>query len=181
MTFALTSTGLVFRDQFNRPNGAPGANWTIESGTWVIENGVLKSSSSGETLIRCDGFAARVDQHVQFSSARDTLASYITLFYRRQGTNWYLSDVGSTADGSDPTSMRMYRYTSGYVRIGAGWSRNLIANRVFGRINASAIGTEQRGWFNGALHASASDATPANQAAGTLLISLGRGCRAWPK
>lgn len=43
-TITRTATGLLFRDDFNRADGPPGANWVIESGSWAIVGNKLQAT-----------------------------------------------------------------------------------------------------------------------------------------
>jgi hypothetical protein len=44
---ARLTAGLLFSDDFNRADGAPGGNWSNVSGTWVISSNALTDSAPG--------------------------------------------------------------------------------------------------------------------------------------
>jgi hypothetical protein len=171
-----TTAGLLFADDFNRANGAPGANWTVESGAWDIFGNKLRAQpGSGVGIdIRLAAVAARLDWHVQATLSRSVVSNYLTLMARYVVAtgNLYLGDIGGTGDGIDPGSSRLYRYTAsagGYQRIGGGVPMNLVAN-VARRETLSVIGATQRHWVDGVAGSSAADATADNQVAGLLRI-----------
>lgn len=49
-TLARTTAGLIFHDDFNRADGAPGANWEVITGgaNWTIVGNVLKNKSTAD-------------------------------------------------------------------------------------------------------------------------------------
>ena len=76
MALIRTTAGLLFRDQFDRADGAPGSDWTVIDGTWEIVSGRLRSSGtvSGFYRIRLsdDALAARNLMYVQCAARRFT-------------------------------------------------------------------------------------------------------------
>lgn len=84
-----TVSGLIFRDDFERAIGAPGANWDIISGSWA-----LAASDLGGTVLRANpavAAAIRVAPAV-FGAARAEMVVQVDM--RRQGT--------TTAGGDTP-------------------------------------------------------------------------------
>lgn len=47
MPINLTSTGLLFIDDFNRADGAPGSDWSVQAGTVAIVSNRLRASTAG--------------------------------------------------------------------------------------------------------------------------------------
>jgi hypothetical protein len=166
-----TTAGLLFADDFARADGAPGANWTIESGAWDIFGNRLRGQpGSGAAIdIRLAALAARVDMHVQVTTSRSLLTNYLSLMARYVvgSGNHYLADIGGTGDGTDPDRSRLYRYTGGYTRLGGGVPMHSFVNTLR-RSTFSVIGATQRHWVDGVAASSAADNTVGNQGAGVL-------------
>lgn len=176
MAITRSSTGLVFRDTFNRADGAPGANYTIQSGGWAISGNKLAitSPSSGGASIAVNAFANRKDYHVQILSTRQLLTNYAIVVVRQVSASpetEYFGDLGSTTDGAVPGQPRLHRATNGaFTRIGAGAFAS--TPNVAARINLSAIGTDIRLWANGVQQVAVVDATAANDGIGKMLLSV---------
>ncbi|MEU5043163.1 hypothetical protein [Streptomyces griseorubiginosus] len=101
----------TFTDDFNRANGAPGANWTDATGLWTIVSNQLSSGTAGGTIIiRATGAMTTSDNSAQVTIAatgavshgvfcRANTGSGFTSGYlwRNDGTSWNLfSNVGSS-------------------------------------------------------------------------------------
>ncbi|WP_262059670.1 hypothetical protein [Streptomyces sp. STR69] len=101
----------TFTDNFNRGDGAPGANWVDSSGLWTIVSQQLSSGTAGGTIIiRAATAMATNDNSAQVAIAatgavshgvfcRANTGSGFTSGYlwRNDGTSWVLfSNVGSS-------------------------------------------------------------------------------------
>lgn len=99
----------TFVDDFNRANGAPGANWVDGSGLWTIVSNQLSSGSAGGTVvIRAATAMATNDNSAQITIAATGAVSHgvwcrgNTSFtsgylWRNDGTSWVLfSNVGGS-------------------------------------------------------------------------------------
>lgn len=169
-TMARSASGLLFRDDFARADGAPGASYVIENGAWAIVGGKLVATvtSGVATIMRLAALAARVNQHVQLDVAKSDLHVTAYPIARRNGTTWYQFDVGASVDGTDPNKTRLYRTTAGAgVRLNGGQLPGIVVN-VAERITLSVLGATQNGWVDGANLTTAADNTAANQVAGGL-------------
>jgi hypothetical protein len=98
-----------FSDDFNRPDGSPGANWVQVSGTWsIISNQLSPGTTSGTVLLRAATAMASNDNYAQVKITATTPVSQgvwcrgnsdLTSGYalRNNGSNWALfSVVGGT-------------------------------------------------------------------------------------
>lgn len=171
---ARVSSGLLFRDDFNRADGDPGPNWVAESGTWAIVGNKLQANITRSVAtwlhLASSVLPDRMDYHAQVTIARSNLQTYMQPVFRRTSDhlNHYQYDVRASDDGTDPNGTALYRYTGGgYARMAGGANSVSLAAGVEYRINASFIGTSQRGWTNDTLGVlSTNDATPGNQLVG---------------
>ena len=165
------ATGLLFRDTFDRADGAPGASWVVESGTWAIASNAMQITipSGGNAILRLAGLAARKDFNVQVVTTRTQIGKYAAIYVRRVGTTRYLADLGSNVEQNGRP--RMYRQTNGgYALLGYGtFTSTANANH---RINYSVFASDHRLWADGILQVSAIDATPANDIAGNLSLNV---------
>lgn len=177
MTIARTTNGLLFSDDFNRANGAPGANYTIDLGTWAISgNKLVSTTGAGQAQIRLTGLAARKDAHIQLSIIKNHLSDYAAICFRvaaAGGGNYYILDLGAATDGADPNKTRIYRATGGgFTRLGGGTAIGgaPVAGVAY-RENFTVKTGEQKLWINGTAGGATADATVANDIVGFLLIS----------
>jgi hypothetical protein len=177
-TISRTATGLLFKDDFNRADGSPGANWVIESGSWAIVGNKLQATITRNvaTWVRIASTALpdRQNIHAQLTIARSNLQTYLQTIIRRtpDHLNFYTYDARASDDGTDPNGTATYRFTNGgYARLAGGAHTVTYAAGVSYRVNPSMIGTSQRGWINGTLGALVSgDATAANQSNGGVAL-----------
>lgn len=99
----------TFTDDFNRANGAPGANWVDTSGLWTIVSNQLSSGSAGGTIvIRAATAMATNDNSAQVTIAATGAVSHGVwcrgntgftqgYLWRNDGTSWNLfSNVGGS-------------------------------------------------------------------------------------
>lgn len=99
----------TFTDDFNRTDGAPGANWVLVSGPWTIISQQLSSGTAGGTvIIRAATAMATNDNSAQVTIAATGAVSHgvwargNTTFtqgylWRNDGTSWTLfSNVGGS-------------------------------------------------------------------------------------
>jgi hypothetical protein len=99
----------TFTDDFNRANGAPGANWTDATGLWTIVSNQLSSGTAGGTIvIRATGAMATNDNSAQITIAATAALSHGAFcrgntgftqgyLWRNDGTSWNLfSNVGGS-------------------------------------------------------------------------------------
>lgn len=100
-TLARTQAGLLFRDDFTRADGAVGADWSVEVGTWAISSNELRNdvAANGER-IRCVGFSARGEQTVQVKYRRSgTTSSYHGyIFARNDAGDGYVWQPSASGD-----------------------------------------------------------------------------------
>jgi len=171
-TLARASSGLLYYDNFNRANGAPGAGWAIESGSWAINNNTLQATATtylyNSIFIRLTGITDRKDVHVQVRMSRTQLFNYATIYTRRSGSNWYQGDLGSANEGNKP---RAHRSTSGaFTLLGFGSFASKVDSMH--RLTYSVLGTQRRLWADNRLEVNAIDATAANDIAGNVALAL---------
>lgn len=99
----------TFSDDFNRANGAPGANWVDGTGLWTIVSNQLSSGSAGGTIvIRAATAMATNDHSAQITIAATGAVSHGVwcrgntgftqgYLWRNDGTSWVLfSNVGGS-------------------------------------------------------------------------------------
>lgn len=99
----------TFTDDFNRANGAPGANWVDSSGLWTIVSNQLSSGTAGGTIIiRAATAMATNDNSAQVTIAATGAVSHGVwcrgnstftsgYLWRNDGTSWNLfSNVGGS-------------------------------------------------------------------------------------
>lgn len=99
----------TFTDDFNRANGAPGANWVDATGLWTIVSNQLSSGSAGGTIvIRAATAMATNDNSAQITIAATGAVSHGVFcrantgftsgyLWRNDGTSWALfSNVGGS-------------------------------------------------------------------------------------
>jgi hypothetical protein len=99
----------TFTDDFNRANGAPGANWVDATGLWTIVSNQLSSGTAGGTVvIRAATAMATNDNSAQVTIAATGAVSHGVwcrgntgftsgYLWRNDGTSWVLfSNVGGT-------------------------------------------------------------------------------------
>ncbi|QTD96973.1 hypothetical protein [Streptomyces cyanogenus] len=99
----------TFTDDFNRANGAPGANWVDLTGLWTIVSNQLSSGTAGGTIIiRAATAMATNDHSAQVTIAatgavshgvwcRGNTAFTSGYLWRNDGTSWVLfSNVGGS-------------------------------------------------------------------------------------
>lgn len=99
----------TFSDDFNRADGAPGANWVDGSGLWTIISQQLSSGSAGGTIVlRAATAMATNDNYAQITITATAVASHGVwcrgntgftqgYLWRNDGTSWVLfSNVGGS-------------------------------------------------------------------------------------
>jgi len=99
----------TFTDDFNRANGAPGANWVDATGLWTIVSNQLSSGTAGGTIvIRAATAMATNDNSAQVTIASTGAVSHGVwcrgntgftqgYLWRNDGTSWVLfSNVGGS-------------------------------------------------------------------------------------
>lgn len=162
------STGLLFRDDFNRADGAPGANYVIESGAWSIVGGKLVANVVGNvtTQMRLANLANRLNMHAQMTVSRSALQLFMTMLNRRVGNTWYQFHVAASNDGANPNQPRISRSTAGAGATIATAPAFGTAANVAERWTLSTINKTQKAWVNGANLATGADGTAGNQIAG---------------
>lgn len=180
---ALTRTvlGLIFTDAFGRADGAPGANWSIESGAWAIVGGKLQVTlaDANAVWIKCVGAGSLTDCCVTADVFRSSTVGNASLATRRTAVNThYLGDIGSQFDASDSNRSRIYRIVAG------------AATRLTGGATGFAGGITQRHSFtcayantlelhlDGIAQTGAVDATPIAGPGDVCLIAQGNGMTA---
>jgi len=164
------TTGLLFRDQFNRANGAPGADWVAEAGTWTITNNALQvvAGQGANSYLRLANLTNRKDFHVQVLVSRANLLTYSTVLLRRVGGTYYMGDLGSFNEGNKP---RMHRWVNGgYAGLGYGTFASTV--NTAHRITFSVIGGGEKLWADGLLQVTASDANAANDINGGVTLNV---------
>lgn len=143
-----TTTGLLFRDDFNRADGELGADWTAESGSWTISNGELRAvtTQGANTVLRLNGFANRRDFHVQVKNARSNLVNYGTMWVRRS-SGFYQVDLGASSDAGRANVPRVYR-NNGWWGLLAYGVTSAVTDTAY-RVSYSLADKEHRLWVNG--------------------------------
>lgn len=172
-TIARRTSGLLFRDDFARADGPPGASYVVESGGWAIVANKLVATVDNNIsrIMRCIAVPNRKNWHLQADIAKSHLQMTLSLLGRRLATTWYQYDVGANNDGTDPNKTRLYRSTTGvFTRLAGGGVPGIVAN-VAERVTLSLLGATQRGWIDGGVLSSTTDATAPNQAAGGVAVS----------
>jgi hypothetical protein len=159
---------LLFRDDFNRPDGAVGSDWVAESGTWQIVNNALQTSvaQSQTAVLRLGALANRQDYHVQLRSSRSQLINYAPMMVRRAYNMMYQLDLGSTNEaGGVP---RLYRLNGWWNLLKYGTFKS-VADSSY-RITFSAIGSSLRVWINGGREITAEDGLGGNLVPGNFAL-----------
>lgn len=169
---ARSTSGLLFRDDFDRADGAVGSNWTVDvagGGTWSISNGKLRADTvaAQSQVLKLVPVADRLDWHVQWYVAKSVPQNYLTAQLRRYLPNgpgnfatsrWHQFDNSSFTDGTDPNKARLYRIRDGAItRIAAGATNVNTQDQVY-RCVASRVGTEAKMWVDGTLEINQVDA-----------------------
>jgi hypothetical protein len=172
MPLALTVNGVLFADDFARPDGTPlGANYTIVSGNWQILGGKLfVNPSTGNEQIIVSAVAARRDVHVQAIARRSTLALYAGAMLRRTGAFFYQLDTGSNTDGDVDRPRYYANVNGGYFRIAVGAAGQSGIVGAASLIKHSAFVTIIRAFVNGLITNDAVDANPVTQVNGDIRL-----------
>lgn len=91
MAINRTAAGFLFSDDFNRANGPPGADWSIQTGAAAISGNKLLTSA-GNTNVREVNSADRAEQVIQgvFQCPPAGTAAGITVRHSSDGWAWYL-------------------------------------------------------------------------------------------
>ncbi len=169
-----SSTGLLFADDFNRADGAPGANYTTDAGSWAVAGNRMVSGAGGTNLLRLTALAARKDSHVQVRARRPDLTTWGALRLRSNGsTTYYMGDIGNSNDGTDPNRPRIYKVVSAAYTKLASHSNNgplPFVSAIGNRLAFSVIGSSQRIWTDGLYIVEAADATVALDVTGHLVL-----------
>lgn len=151
-----TRLGLLFKDDFNRPNGPVGGDWATQSGIWQVGNGALSLfvNAGQDAVLRLAALNDRRDYHVQLLSSRSVLSNYASIHARVASNLMYLADMGSTMDG-DANKPRLYRNNGAWYKLGIGTTAS-VANSSY-RLTFSAIRDSITFWVDGNQQASAVD------------------------
>lgn len=164
-----TTAGLLFADDFNRADGAVGANYVVQSGTWVISGNRLKHTIVRNAIsilrLAAGTFAARAKMHIQALITRDDTRSFFALTARADANNFYYYEHAASDAGSGQANSSIMNRWAG------GGSTNVNVSFVAGPAAVNG-GTErltmftdagvEKGWINGASLITAADASAPN-------------------
>lgn len=171
MTLVVAVSGLLFRDDFTRANGALGANWIVESGAWVIEGNRLKHTGVRNAQLRARlaaaTFVARKDMVVQALVQRDDLRFFLDLSSRNDGVNFYYGQVAASDAGGGQANCVQLNRIAGATNLNmiTGANAAPVAG-VAQRLTMAVAGNVQRIWVNGGILLTANDASVANNVNG---------------
>lgn len=165
--------GAGFTDDFNRADGAVGADWQVAQGSWAIASNELSNTSgSGVLAPSNDNMPATQDQYVQVDNTYLPGTSKVVSIRARMNTT-----------GLDYFSMRV---SSGNISIrrAVGGSETTLATYSYARatpetyrfeVEGSAPSIELRGYLNGTLVVSVTTDTDITAGAGVALVPSGSG------
>lgn len=164
------STGLLFRDQFNRADGPIGSNYTIDdANSWTVTGGKMQQITPGGSAssMRVTAIGQRLDWHVQCLVTKSVAQNYFTVQLRKYIPNgvgnfstsrWHQFDNSSFTDGTDPNKARLYRIRDGAItRMTAGVNLVNTQGQAY-RYNASRIGNELKFYIDGVIQIDTTDA-----------------------
>lgn len=164
------TTGLLFRDDFTRADGALGADWIVESGASVVSGNRLKHTGTRNALNRArlaGVFTPRKDMVVQALVQRDDLRSFLALDVRNDGTNFYYAQVAASDAGSGQANLLQWNRITGAANVNVANGANVApVAGVAQRLTAAIAGNVQRVWCDGINLLAAADATAGNNVNG---------------
>lgn len=174
-----TQAGLLFSDSFTRADGAVGADWVVESGTWSIASnklrGVAVNNATAVIRLATAAMAYRKEMHVQYRATKTTSnKNFLQAFLRRNlaGTQGYMQTVAPPDAGTGPDEEQLYLFNASvYTLVGrlAGGAYQVNAEARFAvSVVGSGAPVTIASWIGGILPLSMSDSTVALDAAGTL-------------
>lgn len=139
----------TFTDDFNRSNGAPGANWVDGTGLWVIASNQLASGSAGGTIV----IRAATAMATNDNSAQVTIAATAAVSHGI----WCRGNAGFTSGylfRNDGTSWVLFSVTGGsFTSIGS-YAAAAVASDV---VKVQAVGSTIKGFVNGVQRVSVTD------------------------
>jgi len=139
----------TFTDDFNRSNGAPGANWVDATGLWAIVSNQLSSGTVGGTIvIRAATAMATNDNSAQVTIAATGSVSHGVWCRGNTGfTNGYLFR-------NDGSSWTLFSVVGGsFTSIGS-FAAAAVAGDV---VKVQAVGSTIKGYVNGVQRVSVTD------------------------
>lgn len=164
-TIQRTATGLIFQDDFNRADGAPGSNWEIR-GTpsfWSITGNVLKGKPTTgglqQILVANTVFgAARGEMVVQVRMRRVGTArtTFPGMQARRDatGSSFFHWSVTNSPDASEDEFDRTLAGANTALNIGQSYS----GNNLWQQFKLAVKDSRQQGWKDGVLKVNFTDA-----------------------
>lgn len=150
---------MTLRDNFNRADGALGANWTILVGTnpySIISNVAATNGASAENCTVYNAFSPAANQWAEVTVTQVGADAYVGPAVRGSGTSWYViyGDSGNRA---------LYRIVSGTPTSLASSATGFAVNDV---IRLEVEGTTLRAYVNGVLWTSVTDSSLASGSTG---------------
>lgn len=168
-----TTAGLIFQDDFNRADGAPGSNWTTidSAGTWAINGNVLRLTATGDTgLIVSDAAfgVARGEVVVEtrlrrVGSNRDTFPGLYARWTLGSGATWYGTpgdnrfgwNLNNTAGNTKDVFFKSVNGTGTTLQETGDYN----ANNLWQSFKLAVRNSQQRGWKDGTLQINLVDAS----------------------
>lgn len=178
-TIQRTADGLILHDDFDRANGAPGANWEIRGNTafWSIAGNVLKGKPTDATLqqilVASTVFGApRGEMVVQarmrrVGTARTTFPG-IQARHDAVGVNWFRWVVTNSGDNSQDEFHRTLSGGSAVLNTSSSYN----ANNVWQQYKLAVKDGQQQAWKDGVLKVNLTN-TSLNAVTGRAGLSTG--------
>ncbi|MFE2563048.1 hypothetical protein [Streptomyces mirabilis] len=139
----------TFTDDFNRANGAPGANWVDGTGLWTIVSNQLSSGSAGGTIV----IRAATAMATNDNSAQVTIAATAAVSHGI----WARGNTGFTQGylwRNDGSSWTLFSVVGGsFTSIGS-YAAAAVAGDV---VKVQAVGSTIKGFVNGIARVTVTD------------------------
>jgi hypothetical protein len=139
----------TFTDDFNRADGAPGANWVDGTGLWAIVSNQLSSGTVGGTIV----IRAATAMATNDNSAQVTIAATAAVSHGI----WCRGNTGFTQGylwRNDGTSWNLFSVVGGsFTSIGS-YAAAAVAGDV---VKVQAVGSTIKGYVNGIQRVSVTD------------------------
>ena len=179
VNITLSATGLLFRDLFNRADGAPGADWTVVSGTWTINSnklrGVADNNQTRELQLVAGALAARKEFHCQYYVTRANNKAWCQFSARMNAgrTIKYVQTIAADdAGGGQANESHIYQYNAGFnliSRVAGGAAGAGVQQRCTFSILGTGAPVVLRSWIDGTRDSgNVNDSTAANNITGSI-------------
>lgn len=164
-------------DDFNRADGAPGANWNLDSGTFTITSNTLRQTDSGSVYRKCRWIGTAMDSNdydVEIDGRSSSASFGFGVFGRGavSATVTYYAMIGFGGD-----SFYLVEITAGGETILDTGSACTASTTFNARIRCN--GTTIEGYRNDVLDLSATDASLGSGAVGVMTFSTLNGANDW--